>query len=640
MERAEDLRALERLLVAIRSDETGRLLLVAGDAGVGKTALLRWFCESQPETVRVLWGVCEPLLTPRAFGPLCEVAERTGGELEQILAEGARPYEVVMALVRELRRHSPTVLVLEDLHWADEATLDVLRLLARRVGSVPALVIASYRADELDRLPQLRVVLGELPDRPARMKVAPLSTEAVSVLARRHDVDVGQLYERTGGNPFFVTEVLEAGAEQIPETVRDAVLGRALRLTSASRALLQAVAITPGRVELWLLDLIAGDLTQLEECLASGMLIERDGGVAFRHELAREAIEQSLAPDRRRALHQAALAVLTAPPTGAPDPARLAYHACAVHDAPAVLRWAPLAAARAASSGAHREALALYAQALPYASELSADGHAELLERHADECLLTDELDQAAASVDQALLICREHRLDIRIGNLLCSRANVLLTAGRTLDADAQAHSAVALLEPLGPTRELARAYGTCAQTRMLLDDLEEAMAWGTSAIELAECLSDTRMLAHALNSVGSVLDNFGLPGAIEKLERSLRLAQEAGLDAEAARAFNNLACIGPLSRNFAVGERYLQQGLAFCDDHGLEGHHYGLAVTAVLLDLARGRWQQATAAADHLLQAPGRSPHLRFVALAAIALVRARRGDPDVWPDCTRPPH
>src|SRR5579872_4208690 len=223
LERDHDLSVLGDLLSSVRSTSEGRLVLVGGEAGVGKTALLREFCTTQTEPVRVLWGACEPLRTPRPLGPLVDVAEAVGGELGTLVSGTAKPYDVAVALLAQLRDRVPTVLVLEDLHWADEATLDVLTVLAARIGSAPALVLASYRDDELDRSEQLRFVLGELVRRPGRLGVKPLSRAAVEALGEQHRVDGEQLYRTTGGNPFFLTEVLAAGGERIPETVRDAV---------------------------------------------------------------------------------------------------------------------------------------------------------------------------------------------------------------------------------------------------------------------------------------------------------------------------------------------------------------------------------------------------------------------------------
>ena len=291
-------------------------------------------------------------------------------------AGGADPHEVAAALLRELTRSAPTVLVLEDLHWADEATLDVLRLLARKVDSAPALVVGTYRDDELDLRHPLRVVLGELATAQgiARCELPRLSLDAVAQLAEPHGIDAGELYRRTAGNPFFLSEVLAGGDRDIPPTVRDAVLARTARLSATAAALLGAVAVSQPHAELWLLDALAGEdeLACLDECLGSGMLTPTADGVAFRHELARMAIEETLAPHRRAALHRAALAALAAPPAGAPEPARLAHHAEAAGDAGAVLRFAPEAAARADSVGAHREAAAQYARALRFAADLPA----------------------------------------------------------------------------------------------------------------------------------------------------------------------------------------------------------------------------------------------------------------------------
>ena len=330
--------------------------------------------------MRILWGSCEPLRTPRPLGPFVDVAEVVGGELADLVAASARPHEVARAILEELRGRRLTVLVLEDLHWADEATLDVAALLAARIGSAPALVLASYRDDERDRAPALRVLLGELAERPRRLRVEPFSLAAVAVLAAPHGLDASDLHALTGGNPFFVTEVLAAAGERLPETVRDAVLARVARLSEAGRRLLEAVAIVPGQVEIWLLEALAVSLLdQLDECLASGVLTARDATVAFRHELARLAVEEAIPPNRRLALHRAAL-----PPSKAnrsTDFARVAHHAEAAADTKAVLQWAPRAARRAAASGAHREAAAQYARALRFADAQPPEVRAELLER-------------------------------------------------------------------------------------------------------------------------------------------------------------------------------------------------------------------------------------------------------------------
>jgi predicted ATPase len=260
LEREGQLSALNEALASAAAGR-GKVVFVGGEAGVGKTALLQRFCEEHRKSVRLLWGACDSLFTPRPLGPFLDIAESTGGDPQELVDRGAKPHELASALMRELRRRVPAIVVVEDVQNADEATLDVLTLLARRIGTIPALVLASYRDDELDRAHPLRVVLGELAtgESTRRVAVEPLSQAAVAALAEAAEVDAGELYSRTGGNPFFVTEILAGAAVEIPETVRDAVLARAARLGAEARSLLDAMAIAPAHVELWLLEALAGD---------------------------------------------------------------------------------------------------------------------------------------------------------------------------------------------------------------------------------------------------------------------------------------------------------------------------------------------------------------------------------------------
>jgi hypothetical protein len=218
LERGAELSRLADRLEAVGRGGRGHVLLVGGEAGVGKTTLVRRFCEEQGRPARILWGACDPLFTPSPLGPLLAVAEGTGGELKAVVERGAMPYQVAAALARELSARPPTIFVLEDVHWADEATLDVLRLLARRVETVPALVVATYRDDELDRAHPLRILLGELATGRTveRMRLGRLSPVAVTQLAEPYGVDAEELYRKTAGNPFFVVEALAAGAEGDP----------------------------------------------------------------------------------------------------------------------------------------------------------------------------------------------------------------------------------------------------------------------------------------------------------------------------------------------------------------------------------------------------------------------------------------
>jgi DNA-binding CsgD family transcriptional regulator len=634
LERARELSTLGEWLGAVVNNRHGRLGLVAGEAGVGKTALLRRLREEHRDGPRFLWGGCEALFTPRPLGPLLDIAELTGGELAEVVATEAKPHDVVGALIRELGSRAPTVLVLEDLHWADEATLDVLRLLARRIATVPALALATYRDDELDRGHPLRIVLGELGrgEEVSRLKLAPLSSVAVAKLAEPHGTDADELYRTTAGNPFFVTEVLAGGEGKTPPTVRDAVLARMARVSPAARTLLEAVAVAPPQAELWLLDALAGEAADsLEECLAAGMLAAVSGGVAFRHELARLAVEETLPPNVKLALHGKALAALAGRPDAAPDIARLAHHAEAAEDTEAVLRFAPDAALRAASVGAHREAAAQYARALRFAQGLAPEARAELLDHRARELSAIGQFTEAIDVYRQALECHRQVGDARKEGDSLRALSWPLWVVGRGDDAKHAAKRAVAVLEQVPPGRELARAYGALSSLCRGACDLEGTVAWGTRSLELAQRLDDDEAVVQALTNMGGVELILGVAGGREKLERGLELAREAGLEEGVAAAFCYLARGAAHARAHALAESYTNAGIEYCSEQDLDGWRPFLIAMRGELELDQGRWGEAADSVALVLANRGLGP-ASVSALVTLGRLRARRGDPGQW--------
>jgi predicted ATPase len=220
LERKAFLQTLAEYAAEARQGD-GRLVLVSGESGIGKTALVEEF-QHQLKGARWLWGACDGLLTPRPLGPVFDVGAQTSGQLAQLCGQGASRDQLFAAFQAEI--DSPralTVAVIEDVHWADEATVDLLSFLGRRLGRMSTLLLVTYRDDELGNDHPLRVVLGDLATQRAtrRMRVPPLSEAAVRALAGR-DVDGGELYRITGGNPFYVSEILEAGWPSVPPVIR------------------------------------------------------------------------------------------------------------------------------------------------------------------------------------------------------------------------------------------------------------------------------------------------------------------------------------------------------------------------------------------------------------------------------------
>ena len=634
IERERELSMLGECLDGVRSSSRGRLVFVAGEAGIGKTALLRRFCDDGADGARVLWGACDALFTPRPLGPFVDIAESTAGELADAVESGAGTFELAAVLMSELRRRPPTILVLEDAHWADDATLDLLRLLARRVNSLPAALLVSYRQTELTRFHPLRQVLGEFGSETSgfRLKLAPLSPEGVARLAEAHGVDGAALHVRTGGNPFFVTEVLAAG-EDMPETVRDAVLARAARLTPAARALLDAVAITPPRSELSLLEQSAPDaLPALDECLASGMLVETNGAVAFRHELARLAVEQAAAPDEKLRLHRATLATLRAAPEATADLARVAHHAESARDTDAVLEFAPAAAARASKVGAHREAAAQYARALRFADGLPLAERAELLGRHTDECYVTTQDEAALASSREALDAWRQLGVPLMEAAALANVARVALNMGRTEEAIRAAHEAASGLEGLPPGPHLGRVYDLIGGANLLFEDRAETERWSRRAIDIAEAVGDRYTVVSALSILGGANALQRLPSGIGELERSLAMAEGLGEDGEdlVGRTHVLLAMGGSRARSLDLMERSVEPGLAYCEERDLAVWGRILLATRSWVALERGDWDRAAETVELVFMEDCTLSCLQ--ARIVLALLRARRGDPDPW--------
>ncbi len=628
---------LHGLAAEMAATGQGGVAIVSGEAGVGKTALLRQFRNELPRRVTALSGSCDPLFTPRPLGPLLEPAAELGGDPAELAAAGAKPFDVAIALGEALGAIAPVLLILEDVHWADEATLDVVRVLARRAKDSALLLVISYRSDQLPRDHLLRMVLGQLSsgDGATRLELDGLSREAVSELAASSLLDADELFERTAGNPFFVTETLAARTGGVPETVRDAVYARIAGLSTSGRAVLDAVAVVPQRAEVWLLEALTdGDLGALDECLASGVLRAEADGVLFRHELARLAVKESLPPDRAVMLHRRALAALADPTLGGPDYARLAHHAEAAGDGPAMLRYAPAAGERAAERGSPREAQHHYWRALRFAEGVDPSARADLLERFCDHAYRSDMRSEAVCAIDEAIAIHRRRGDIMREGRALRTRSRLLSCIGRGREALATIGEAVAVLEQGLPGVDLARAYSTLAGMLMIDYDVERTITVGAKAIAIAEEVDDVEGLVNALNMVGTAELIAGCAAGQAKLERGLELARQAHLGTYAGVAYINLG-LGLIHHGrWRDALVWIDRGIGYTRELGLEAWMKCLVAEQALVELALGRWDDAAVTAQAILDGPrDQIIEPRTNALIALGLVRARRGDPSCWP-------
>ena len=372
---------------------------------------------------------------------------------------------------------------------------------------------------------------------------------------------------------------------------------------------------------------LLGALVQngVEECLAAGVLQRDERGVAFRHELARQAVEEAIEPLRRAELHRRVLAALSELP--AADHARLAHHAEGSGDAAAALEHAQAAGAEAAERGAHREAAAQYARALRFADALPPAEVADLLERYAMECHHTDQIEEALGAERKALEHFRALGDRLREGDALSWVSVFAYLAADWEESRAAAQQAIDVLEQLPPGRELARAYSNMAKQAQAEIDVAETSKWGERALELANELGDDETFISTLQTMG-VMDAISERGT-EKVEQSLVLALDHGTDDQVARSYGNLVFEAVRHRKWAAAERWLGEALPYVTDRDLDHWRTYLLGWRAAAALDQGRWDDA--AAD--TQAALKNPHARLSRswpLLVLTLLRARRGDPE----------
>jgi DNA-binding CsgD family transcriptional regulator/tetratricopeptide (TPR) repeat protein len=600
---------------------SGQLVWIGGEAGVGKTSVVRAAAAASP--TRVLWGACDAVSTPRPLAPLHDIADSGAALVRAALDGSSGRFEVFRAALDELVE--PTLVVVEDVHWADDATLDLLRFLGRRVGATRSLVLVTYRSDEVS--PALRVVLGDLAtsDTCVRAEVEPLTVDGVRRLASGHPLDGSRLHAITGGNPFYVTEVLATDTWSVPPTVADAVHARVARLGAPARDAVEVVAIEPPGMTREQAVACGASVAGLDEAVVSGILAVDGDVLRFRHELARLAVGDAQPPGARAARHAAALRFLE---TKGADPARLAHHAELAGDGDAVRRWAPLAATQAMEAGAPREAVAQLERSLRY-ERAGTLAEADLLR---DLALQVRSLD-----LHQDSLAIRHRELEVRraIGDA-AGAAMALAELGRTQwglgfgdEAYRTMQQATDDVDALPPGRHTGVVYAARAFSDMLARR-DSAIAWAERAIALSVAHDDDRTVALALNALGSarICVRHDV-GGIEDLERSRQIGVDHRWMHPISTALVNLgSALGEIRRH-DLAVPYLQQAIAHSAEHDIDTNRRYCQAWLARARFEQGRWAEADAMLDDV-----EGDDLGFIAVivsrTARGRVRARRGDPE----------
>jgi DNA-binding CsgD family transcriptional regulator len=640
LERDGELRQLAALARRLGRDP-GRVVLMRGEAGVGKTAVISELVAGVEPSVRVLQGWCDPLATPRPLGPLIDalagldrrVADGLVGALDAGDTGG-----VYRRLLEVLRSGPRWLWVIEDMHWADGATLDLLRFLGRRIGGLPLLLVMTYRDDEVGPQHPLAAAIGDVATSAAitRMGLAPLSRDAVLQLSAGSGLNATDLHRLTGGNPFYVTEILGAGPDRngLPHSVAEAVCGRLGRLSNEARETAHAVAVCGPRASLSFVQTVCPSAQKgLDECLRAGVLVAEDGVLGFRHELARRATLDQIPDHEHRVLHRRAMDALSAAPIVPDMLAALAFHADQAGDDDAAVRHGIAGAERAAALGANREAAELYALALVHADNVPAEQRVTWIEGHAFARYLYGDADTAASLWRRAIEMRRAMGDRPGEGEDLALLSHLLWASlGRFGEAREAAQSSVRLLEELGPTRQLARSLANSVALCVLSYD-PACAEYASRAIKLGVEINDPGvvMSARCLLALASVLQ--GGTGW-EEIETTWREAMNDRELVEHVGIIGGAMCwTAALHHDHDRAQRYSDELLKFCDADDLGSYEVMPVVVTALVALQRGDWAAATSSAEEAFTRRGLTDVNSTMPRIAAALVLARRGEKQTGP-------
>ena len=622
---------LATLVGAVEDAAAGRgsVALVSGGAGIGKTSVVRAFTREAAGRARMVLSACDDLMAPRALGPLRDAALESGGPLADAFAEGGPVDGVYAAVLAELAATPPTALVVEDVHWADDATIDVLGYVARRIESIPAVLVLSFRDDELGPSHPLERLLGALAGRPVhRLALTPLSRTAVRRLAASTGADAGAVHRVTGGNPFFVTEVLASPGDVVPLTVVEAVLARVRRLGPDCREALEQLSVVPSRVSFELAGVLLGDrIDALAEAELAGVLEVSAHHLGFRHELARRAIERSLPALARRRLAAHVLHALQQ--RERPERASLMHFAVEAGDVETVLAVGPAAAREAARAGSHRQALAHLESVRPHLARLGERERASVLDDYGWELYNAHRFREAVDAGRAAAALYDQLGDPIAVAHCLVRVSRHLFMAGETVEAEECAERAVRILEPTGDDAALASASLHRGAILALIDEPERATGMLELARDLALRAGHGDLAALALNYLGVAAVERGDPGGLQLVRDSVEAALGESHHEAAARGYCNVAELLYREGRLAELEACIADGLPFARERGFWSHAYNLELHRCVLQLRRGDLDGALAGLRELVHGVEDPGMLFAYSVPWLGRALARRGDP-----------
>ena len=614
-------------------NQSGKILLLSGEAGIGKTTLLEYVRMHVDANIEVHWSGCDPLFTPRPYAPIYDFAQMVSPDLLADLEKGARPSKIVSHFFQALSDLArPAILIIEDVHWADNASLDLLKYIVRRISFLPCMLCLSYRDDEVTADHPLSSVLALMPSaHTVRVHLEQLSEYSVAKLSKDSTYDPETLHKITAGNPFFIAELLansDYNEHTVPASIREAVSSRVNHLGESERELLQVLSLIPYSIPVSLVRALFEDNGEsfAMACVARKLLQSDHHNIfRFRHELVRLAILESQPVYQQKNAHKRILKCLEELSLTS-NLAWLVHHAEGALDAFSVLRYAPAAAANAAALGAHKEAASFYSKALSFVEYADTTLAASLHESWAYEVSLTTHMDQSVIDARRhAISLWRALNRQDKVGENLRCLSRLFWYQGQAEKAEQYANQAIHTFESLPASSELAMAYSMRSQLDMLNDRADDAVEWGNKALALADRFSNYTVKAHALNNIGTALVMRGDEQGEEMLNQSLAIAEAYGLHEDVARVYTNFSDYCIRFKKLVLAETLTTKGIQYDIAHDLDSWTYYLLGLQAQLRQEQGRLVDAETIAEGVQGIKHQTLLMKLPALIVLARVRSR---------------